>query len=148
MTAKQFLKQARYLDERINTKITQVSSLHDLATKATATLSDMPGSPTRNTHRMEDIIKILMLENEINSDIDHLVDLKESILAVIKAVDDEECRLLLEKRYLNFESWEDIAAEMCTGIDNIDRLHSKALKKTAIPKTLIRYNKLRKSKKG
>ena len=64
------------------------------------------------------------------------MDLKESILAVIKAVDDEECRLLLEKRYLNFESWEDIAAEMCTGIDNIYRLHSKALKKTAIPETL------------
>ena len=62
MTAKQYLKQARYLDERINTKIAQVSSLHDLATKATSTLSDMPGSPTRNTHRMEDIIiKILML---------------------------------------------------------------------------------------
>lgn len=137
MTAKQFLKQARYLDERINTKIGQVSSLHDLATKATATLSDMPGSPTRNTHRMEDIIiKILMLENEINNDIDHLVDLKESILAVINAVDDEECRLLLEKRYLNLESWEDIAAEMCTGIDNIYRLHNKALKKILIPETL------------
>ncbi len=137
MTAKQFLKQARYLDERINTKIAQVSSLHDLATKATATLSDMPGSPTRNTHRMEDIIiKILMLENEINSDIDHLVDLKESILAVINAVDDEACRLLLEKRYLNLESWEDIAAEMCTGVDNIYRLHNKALKKIPIPETL------------
>lgn len=137
MTAKQFLKHARYLDERINTKIAQVSSLHDLATKATATLSDMPGSPTRNTHRMEDIIiKILMLENEINNDIDHLVDLKESILAVINAVDDEECRLLLEKRYLNLESWEDIAAEMCTGIDNIYRLHNKALKKILIPETL------------
>lgn len=136
MTAKQFLRQARYLDERINTKITQVSSLHDLATKATATLSDMPGSPTRNTHRMEDIIiKILMLENEINSDIDHLVDLKENILAVIKAVDDEECRLLLEKRYLNFESWEDIAAEMCTSAQNIYRLHNKALKKAAVPET-------------
>ena len=137
MTAKQFLKQARYLDERINTKIAQVSSLHDLATKATATLSDMPGSPTRNTQRMEDIIiKILMLENEINRDIDDLVDLKESILTVIKSVDDEECRLLLEKRYLNFESWEDIAAEMCTGIDNIYRLHNKALKKAAVPETL------------
>ena len=129
MTAKQYLKQARYLDERINTKIAQVSSLHDLATKATSTLSDMPGSPTRNTHRMEDIIiKILMLENEINADIDHLVDLKDEILSVIKAVDDEECRLLLEKRYLNFEQWEDIAAEMCTGVKNIYRLHDKALK--------------------
>lgn len=134
MTAKQYLKQARYLDERINTKITQVSSLHDLATKATSTLSDMPGSPTRNTHRMEDIIiKILMLENEINADIDNLVDLKDEILSVIKAVDDEECRLLLEKRYLNFEQWEDIAAEMCTGVKNIYRLHDKALKMLVLP---------------
>ena len=134
MTAKQYLKQARYLDERINTKIAQVSSLHDLATKATSTLSDMPGSPTRNTHRMEDIIiKILMLENEINADIDNLVDLKDEILSVIKAVDDEECRLLLEKRYLNFEQWEDIAAEMCTGVKNIYRLHDKALKMLILP---------------
>ena len=134
MTAKQYLKQARYLDERINTKIAQVSSLHNLATKAISTLSDMPGSPTRNTHRMEDIIiKILMLENEINADIDHLVDLKDEILSVIKAVDDEECRLLLEKRYLNFEQWEDIAAEMCTGVKNIYRLHDKALKMLILP---------------
>lgn len=134
MTAKQYLKQTRYLDERINTKITQVSSLHDLAAKATSTLSDMSGSPTRNTHRMEDIIiKILMLENEINADIDHLIDLKDEILSVIKAVDDEECRLLLEKRYLNFEQWEDIAAEMCTGVKNIYRLHDKALKMLILP---------------
>ena len=107
---------------------------NNLATKATSTLSDMPGSPTRNTHRMEDIIiKILMLENEINADIDNLVDLKDEILSVIKAVDDEECRLLLEKRYLNFEQWEDIAAEMCTGVKNIYRLHDKALKMLILP---------------
>lgn len=134
MTAKQYLKQARYLDERINTKIAQVASLHELATKATATLTDMPGSPTRNTHRMEDIIiKILMLENEINADIDQLVDLKDEILGVIRAIDDEECRLLLEKRYLNFERWEDIALEMCTGEKNIYRLHDKALKMITVP---------------
>ena len=135
MTAKQYLKQARYLDERINTKITQVSSLHDLATKATSTLSDMPGGSTRNTHRMEDIIiKILMLENEINTDIDRLVDLKNEILSVLNRIDDAECRLLLEKRYLNWESWEDIAAELCVSTPSVYRLHEKALKKVVVPK--------------
>ena len=69
MNAKEYLRQGRFLDTQINSKIQQVESLHGLATKATSTLSDMPGSPTRNTHRMEDIIiKILMLENEINED--------------------------------------------------------------------------------
>ena len=101
MTTKQYLNQARYLDERINTKIDQVKSLHDLATKATSTLSDMPGSPTRNTHRMENIIvKILMLENAINADIECLVNLRDEINNTINSVEDEDCRLLLEKRYI------------------------------------------------
>ncbi len=136
MNVKQYLKQARYLDERINTKLEQVSSLHDLATKATSTLSDMPGGPTRNTHRMEDIIiKILMLENEINSDIDRLVDLKDEILSVINEVDDFESRLILEKRYINLESWEKIADELNTSTPNIYRLHDKALRKVVIPES-------------
>ena len=136
MTAKQYLKQARYLDERINTKIAQVSSLHDLATKATSTLSDMPGSPTRNTHRMEDIIiKILMLENEINVDIDKLVDLKDEILSVINGVDDSDSRLILEKRYINLEAWEDIAIALNTSVPNIYRLHDKALRKIVVPES-------------
>ena len=134
MNAKQYLKQARYLDERINTKIAQVSSLHDLATKATSTLSDMPAGGTRNTHRMEDIIiKILMLENEINADIDRLVDLKNEILGVINRIDDADCRLLLEKRYLNWESWEDIAAELCVSAPSVYRLHDRALRKVTAP---------------
>ncbi|WP_312072143.1 hypothetical protein [Anaerotignum propionicum] len=41
MTAKEYLGQAYRLDQRINSKIEQVSSLHTLATKATSTISDM-----------------------------------------------------------------------------------------------------------
>ena len=77
MTAKEYLGQAYRLDQRINSKLEQVMSLRDLATKATSTLSDVAPSGTRNVHRMEDIIvKLVDLENEINSDIDNLVDLK------------------------------------------------------------------------
>ena len=52
MNVKDYLRQARHLDTQINTKIEQVSSLHDLDTNETSTLSDMPGVPTRNTHNM------------------------------------------------------------------------------------------------
>ena len=44
------------------------------------------------------------LEAEINRDIDDLVDIKCSIVKVIKAVDDIDCQLLLEGRYLCFKS--------------------------------------------
>ena len=89
MTAKEYFSQAYQIDVRINSKMEQVASLRDMATKATQTLSDMPGSATRNVHRMEDIIvKIVDLENEINADIDKLVDLKRSIIDIIRQVDD------------------------------------------------------------
>lgn len=137
MTTKEYLRQARHLDTQINMKLEQISSLHELATKATSTLSDMPGSPTRNTHSMEDIIiKILMLENEINADIDRMVDLKNEILNAISTIDDEEYRIVLEKRYINYESWEDIALDMGCGVDNIYKIHGRALKKMKISETL------------
>ena len=137
MTAKEYLKQAKHLDTKINTKLEHISSLHDLATKATSTLSDMPGSPTRNTHRMEDIIiKILMLENEISADIDELVDLKNNILKAVSEIEDEDCRLVIEKRYLNNEPWDEIAMDMNCGIDNVFKIHGKALKKFRIPERL------------
>ena len=137
MTAKEYLRQARYLDVRINTKLEHIVSLHELATKATSTLSDMPGSPGRNIHRMEDIIvKIIMLENEINDDIDELVDLKRDILAAVSRIEDEDCRLVIEKRYLANETWEEIALDMSCSIDNVFKIHGKALKKFQIPERL------------
>lgn len=78
MNAKEYLKQAFYLDKRINSKLEQVESLNALATKATSTLSDMPKSPNRGPSKLEDtIVKIIDLQGEINRDIDKLLDLKK-----------------------------------------------------------------------
>ena len=130
MTAKEYLGQAYRLDQRINSKLEQVMSLRDLATKATSTLSDVAPSGTRNVHRMEDIIvKLVDLENEINRDIDTLVDLKREIMDTIRSIRDLEYRTVLELRYLCFKPWEQIAVEMECGIDNVYKLHQKALKK-------------------
>ena len=128
MTAKEYLGQAYRLDQRINSKLEQVLSLRDLTTKATATMSDMPGGGSRNVYKMQDIIaKIIDLENEINADIDQLVDLKREMVATIKAVTDPESQTLLELRFLCFKTWEQIAVEMSYSIQHIYRLRDKAL---------------------
>lgn len=115
----------------------QVASLHGLAAKANSTLTDMPGSPNRNIHRMEDIIvKIVDLENEINHDIDTLVDLKTEIMQVIKQVEDLESQTLLEQRYLNFRTWEQIAVDMGYNVRHLYRMHDKALKAVKVPKVV------------
>jgi len=137
MTAKEYLGQAYRLDQRINSKLEQVLSLRDLTKKATATMSDMPGSASPNVYKMQDIIvKIVDLENEINADIDQLVDLKREMVGVIKAVENPEYQTLLELRYLCFKTWEQIAVNMDYGIDNVFKLHQKALKLVVLPATL------------
>ena len=128
MTAKEYLGQAYRLDQRINSKLEQVLSLRDLTTKATATMSDMPGGGSRNVYKMQDIIgKIIDLENEINADIDQLVDLKREMVAVIKSVKNPEYQTLLELRYLCFKPWEQMAVEMGYSIHHLYRLHNSAL---------------------
>ena len=134
MTAKEYLGQAYRLDQRINSKLAQVMSLRDLTTKATATMSDMPGGGSRNVYRMQDIIgKIIDLEDEINQDIDALVDLKREMVATIKAVADPECQTLLELRYLCFKTWEQIAVDMQYSTRNIYKLHDRAIKEIKVP---------------
>lgn len=128
MNAREYLNQAFRVDERIKSKLDQISSLSCLATKATSSMSDMPGSPNRNIHKMEDtIVKIIDLQNEIMKEVDELVNLKEAIMRTINKVENVELRVLLEQRYLCFRSWEEIAVEMNYGLRYIHMLHRKSL---------------------
>lgn len=128
MTAKEYLSQAYRIDQRINSKLEQVQSLRDLATKATATLSDMPRNPSPNIHRMQDFIaKALDLESEINADLKSLIDLKLEVVTIIKCVERTELQTILEMRYLCFKTWEDIAVTLHYDLRHIHRLHGRAL---------------------
>lgn len=134
MTAKDYLLQARFLDDRINSKTQQIASLNELATKCTTTFSDMPRNPNRGHSRVEDcVIKIIDLEDSLKKDIEKLVDLKKEIMGVIKAVPNVEYQTLLEKRYLCFITWEQIAVDMNYSMQHIHRMHSAALKEIVVP---------------
>lgn len=129
MTTKEFLSQAHRIDQRINSKLEQIISLRELATKATSTLSDMPVSGTKSQSRMADIVaKIVDLESEINADIERLVEIKKDIVSTIKKVQNPELQTLLELRYLCFRTWEQIALEMGYSIQNAYKLHDRAIK--------------------
>ncbi|MGI6497539.1 MAG: DUF1492 domain-containing protein [Oscillospiraceae bacterium] len=136
MTAKEYLGQAYRLDQRINSKLEQVASLNELATKCTYTLTGMPRNPNRSTSTMADAVaKIIDLQAEINRDINRLVDLKREIVTLIKAVGNTEHQTLLELRYLCFKTWEQIAVDMGYNVRHVYRLHDEAVENIAVPKT-------------
>lgn len=128
INAKDYLSQAYHIDRRINSKIEQVKSLRNLATKATSTLSDMPKNSSRNFKRMEETIaKMVDLEAEINDEINNLLNLKQNILSIIKKINNIEYQTILELRYLCFKNWEEIAIDLCYGLDNVYKMHRRAL---------------------
>ena len=134
MNAKEYLSQARNLDQRIITKTQMIDSLNDLATRCTTTYSDMPKSPNHGNSRLEEcVMKIMDLEEQILHDMDKLVDLKKEITYVIRSISNSEYQDLLAKRYICCESWEKIAVDMNYELRYIHKLHSRALQEVKIP---------------
>ena len=113
MTAKEYLGQAYRLDQRITSKLQQIDSLRSLTRKVTASYDGEVVSRTRNVHSLEDaIIRLMEAEEEINRQVDELIHLKIDIGETINKVRNESYRLILEKRYLCFLPWDQIASEM------------------------------------
>jgi hypothetical protein len=114
MKAKTFLARAYRLDLKINTKLEQLEYLRSLACKVTGTLRQdkvSSGTPSKGTLEGS-VIKIVTAECAINNEIDRLIEVKNEISDAIRLVANEEQRLLLELRYLCFNSWEQIAVKM------------------------------------
>ena len=136
MRAKEYLGQAYRLDQRINSKLEQIASLDELATKCNLTLTGMPHNPDHGTSNMaEAVSKIIDLQTEINYDIQKLVDLKREMVRVIKAVDNTEYQTLLELRYLCFKTWEQIAVDLGYNVRHVYRMHDEAVKSIKVPQT-------------
>lgn len=128
MTAKVFLNQAYLLEQRINTKLEQIASLDALANKCTTTITGMPHNQSKSVSLMESaIIDILTLKESTKNEVAKLVALKFKIATLIKSIDNIEYQTLLEKRYLCFKSWEEIAKDMNYSLRWIHIIHSRAL---------------------
>ena len=129
MNAKEYLRQAWNIDQRIKDKMEQLKRLKEMSTNVTSVISDMPRRATPNPQKMEDaVLRLAEMESEIDADISSLVNLKIEIMQTIWQVEDANCRTLLEMRYINFKSWEEIAAAMGITVRWLHRLHAKALR--------------------
>ena len=126
MSAKEYLSQYRNLNTRVNAKCEQLARLRELSTKVSA--GQGGGAPGYVSDRVGNIVaKICDAEREINAMIDRLIDLKAEIEHTIAAVPDETLRHLLELRYINGKTFEQIAVDMHYSWRHIIRIHGDAL---------------------
>ena len=126
--AKSYLRQIKLYDTRINMKIDELAALKASLLKITPTLKDDVVSSGGSQDKLGDAVaKMVDLRNEINADIDKFVDAKRSVGATIDKVSDPDQLQVLHRRYVLYESFEQIACEMCMTYRNVCYIHGKAL---------------------
>ncbi len=113
MNAKEFLSRAWHTEQQVQSKLEQIEALKSLACRVTSCIGREPVAHTRNMTSMQDaIIRVMEAEEELNGRIDELVGIKMEVMQMIDRVQDATLRLILEKRYLSFRTWEQIAMDM------------------------------------
>lgn len=128
MKAKEYMQQAFFLDKRINSLVRQVGNLWDQATSVSQVISDMPHNPSKSTSKLEDrVVDIADLTDEIKSQVEELKILRKEMIGVVAEVPDPEYQLILQERYFEMLTWEDIACDINRSVRSAQLLHGKAL---------------------
>lgn len=129
MTAKEYLQRIRHIDNIIKSKIDVVSRLREISTKVGSIDTTVDKVQVPYKSRMEAIIvKIADLEADIDKDIDKLITLKKEVMGRIDSLTNNDHKLLLNLRYLNLCSWEEIAVKMSYTYRWTLVMHGRALK--------------------
>ncbi len=124
-----YLSQYKYLNKEMDRKIKQLEDWKNKIYNISGTLSDMPRSNNRTSIIENGIAAMDEIETSINSDIDELVNLRAEIESKIERVKDLRLRELLKCRYIDCQTWEEIAYENGYSWRNAYYLHEKALDK-------------------
>ena len=135
MTTKEYLKQAFRLDHRIDSDITEMERLREMACSIGAPGFEEHYNPNHPTEApfVRSLEKVWQMEEKINGEIDRLVDLKAQIRSVIEAVTDPNERMVLRYRYIHNMTWERIGDELHAGETSVRRWHASALSHVILP---------------
>ena len=128
MKAKNYLKQIKSMDAKINADIEEIASLEALATRTTSVLGGERVQTSGSQQKMADCVtKIVAMREQINAEIDRFIDYKKEARELLSECD-SECITLISKRYFQFKTWEEIAVDMNFTYQWVSGgLHQKAL---------------------
>ena len=129
---KEYLEQIQLCDKKINNMIEELSRLNALAFKVTSSLKQVAVFGSGTQDKVGDAVaRIVDMQREINSEIDNFCDKKAEVRAIINQVKDPDQLDVLSKRYLLYESLEQIACEMGFTYRNVCYIHGRALQTVA-----------------
>lgn len=124
MTAKEYLRRARFIDRRIDETRERLRMMRDRMGGRISRVERIPGSRRPWTDGVDDVID---LERRLEGQIDEMCRVKNDAMDAIEGVEDAACREVLELYYLDGLSWTQVADKMHYSVRNVQLLHGKAL---------------------
>lgn len=122
------LSRYRRMSKRIDRLLEEQSRWREMALKITPVLSQTPGGGESGSPIERPMDKVLEIDAEINREIDELQTVRQEIRAALNQLEDESLKLLMEYRYIDGLTWDQIAVKMNYSYMQICRLHGKALR--------------------
>lgn len=133
MTPKEFLQLAWRIDDKIERRIEEREHLNEKITYGR--VSNLSGMPRGGTHDWTNVAdKVADLDRMISAEINELCRVKMAVNDAIDAVEDQRYRQVLEMRYRNYLSWEEIGEKLNYDPRHVQRLHGKGLLCVRVPK--------------
>ena len=126
---KQRLKSAWVWQKQLEADLQMLQDLKDLAEQITPVYSLAPGGGGSNDKLGGTVAKLVDLDKDIQNDIKMLTEALAATRELIKMLGDEKLQLILFKRYLNYQRWEVIAAELGYSYRRVTQMHGEALVK-------------------
>lgn len=125
---KHYLMQAKLINLNITSRQRELDAVRATFTKAsTSRLVEDKVTETDTRSYDDKYMRLFELDEDINKEIDRLIDIQREIRQRINELDDPLCIIVLRERYLNDESWENIAESLKQSERNIHRVHGQAL---------------------
>lgn len=127
-----YLQGYRKLDNRLDRKLEELARWRSKAEKMTPSLSDMPSNSGDGDRLAAAVERIDTIVDQINKAVTDVLTYREQMLAYIDTVRDNRLAAVLEYRYIDGFTWEQIAVKMGYTYRWVCKLHGLALSKLDI----------------
>lgn len=131
-----YLSRYRRINARINRLLEEQGRWREIAMRTTPSMSQAPGGGGSGSPIERPMDKVLEIDAEINREIDELQTVRQEIRAALNQLEDENLKLLMEYRYIDGLTWEQIAVKMHYGFQWVCKLHGRALNRLRIEEAI------------
>lgn len=123
---KNYLRQAYYIDKRVITLQDELTMLESKLERCTASYTSIRGGGSQPTFEYN-LDKVMKYRKMLNHEIDNLIERKRNIKQTIAKLDNDKERLILYKKYINFQTFESIADDLDITPRQVYKIYKKSL---------------------